>query len=163
MAVGNVKGGIGKTTLAVNLTICEALRGCDVLLVDGDEQGAARAFTQLRADEFATPGYTAVSLRGPAIRTQVRHPRSKYQRIIIDVGGRDTSSLRAALTFADILVVPEKFIRAPSGTEAKDEGRFIQTPIRFPPSLLARIDWAAKKTGLNRSSWIRYAATKDWT
>ena len=38
---------------------------------------------------------------------------------------------------------------------------FVQTPIRFPPSLLARIDRAAKKRGLNRSSWIRYAATKE--
>lgn len=90
-----------------------------------------RAFTPLRADEFATPGYTAVSLRGPAIRTQIPRLRGKYQRIIIDEGGRDTSSLRAALTFEGILVVPEKFC--------------IQTSILFPPSLLARIDWAVKK------------------
>lgn len=106
IAVGNVKGGVGKTTLAVNLTICEALRGIDVLLVDGDEQGTARAFTQLRADNIGMPGYTAVSLRGAEIRTQVRQLRNKYQRILIDVGGRDTASLRAALTVADVLVVP---------------------------------------------------------
>jgi chromosome partitioning protein len=106
IAVGNVKGGVGKTTLALNLTICEALSGGDVLLIDGDEQGTARAFTQLRAEQLGAPGYTAVSLHGAEIRTQVRQLRSKYQRIIVDVGGRDTSSLRAALTVADILVVP---------------------------------------------------------
>ena len=55
----------------------------------------------------------------------------------------------------------EKFIMAASATEVEQEGRFIQTPIRFPPSLLARIDRAAKKRGLNRSSWLRYAATKE--
>ena len=55
----------------------------------------------------------------------------------------------------------ENFILAASGTDAEQEGRFIQTPIRFPPSLLARIDRAAKKRGLNRSSWLRYAATKE--
>ena len=106
ITVGNVKGGVGKTTLAVNLTICEALGGRDVLLVDGDEQGTARSFTQLRADNLGAPGYTAVSLRGAEIRTQVRQLRNKYQCIVIDVGGRDTASLRAALTVADILVVP---------------------------------------------------------
>lgn len=106
VAVGNVKGGVGKTTLAVNLTICEALLGRDVLLVDGDEQGTARAFSQLRFEELGEPGYTAVSLHGAEIRSQARQLRSKYQRIIIDVGGRDTSSLRAGLTIADVLVIP---------------------------------------------------------
>jgi chromosome partitioning protein len=52
------------------------------------------------------PGYTAVSLRGAEIRTQVRQLRNKYQLIIIDVGGRDTASLRAALTVADVVVIP---------------------------------------------------------
>jgi chromosome partitioning protein len=76
------------------------------LLVDGDEQGTARAFTQLRADVLGAPGYSAVSLHGAEIRTQVRLLRAKYESIIIDVGGRDTASLRAALIVSDILVVP---------------------------------------------------------
>ena len=54
----------------------------------------------------------------------------------------------------------EKFIMG-SRNETEEDGRFVQTPIRFPPALLARIDRAAKKRGLNRSSWIRYAATKE--
>src|ERR1700741_1858512 len=55
----------------------------------------------------------------------------------------------------------EKFIMVASAKDTEEEGRFIQTPIRFPPALLARIDRAAKKKGLNRSSWVRYAATKE--
>jgi chromosome partitioning protein len=66
----------------------------------------ARAFTQLRAESLGAPGYTAVSLRGAEIRTQIRLLRAKHRQIVVDVGGRDTSSLRAALTVADILVVP---------------------------------------------------------
>lgn len=107
VAVGNVKGGVGKTTLAVNFAVARAQAGRDVLLVDGDEQGTAQAFTQLRAEAMeGNPGYTSVSLQGPAIRTQVRQLKDKYQEIVIDVGGRDTGSLRAALTIANILVVP---------------------------------------------------------
>lgn len=57
----------------------------------------------------------------------------------------------------------EKFILAASKTtgDQGEEGRFIQTPVRFPKGLLARIDHAAKKRGLNRSSWLRYAATRE--
>jgi hypothetical protein len=57
----------------------------------------------------------------------------------------------------------EKFIMAAPKppSDAETDSRFIQTPIRFPKDLLARIDWAAKKRGLNRSSWLRYAATRE--
>lgn len=33
-------------------------------------------------------------------------------------------------------------------------------PVRFPAELLARIDAAAKKRGLGRSSWVRYASSR---
>jgi chromosome partitioning protein len=97
LAIGNVKGGVGKTTLAVNLTI------------DGDEQGTALAFTEIRTQTKAgEPGYTAVALHGAALRTQARQLAPKYADIVIDVGGRDTGSLRAALTIADVVLVPVK-------------------------------------------------------
>jgi chromosome partitioning protein len=106
LVVGNTKGGVGKTTLAVNLAIAFALTGRDLLLVDGDEQGTATAFTQLRTDRLGSAGYTCVALTGATIRSQVRQLAAKYDDIIIDVGGRDTGSLRAALTVAHVLLVP---------------------------------------------------------
>ncbi len=108
LTIGNVKGGVGKTTLAVNVAIALSAAKRDVLLIDGDAQGTALAFTDLRTSAKGQPGYTAVALHGANIRTQVRQLAPKYADIVIDVGGRDTGSLRAALTVADIVLIPVK-------------------------------------------------------
>ena len=72
LTIGNTKGGVGKSTIAINIAILRALEGKDVLLVDGDDQGTASLFSQLRADQHKACGYTFVSLHGAAVRTQVR-------------------------------------------------------------------------------------------
>ena len=95
LTVGNTKGGVGKTTIAVNLAIARATAGRDVLLVDGDEQRTALTFTELRAEQRGNPGYTAVALDGPAIRTQVRQLAPKYDDVVIDVGGRAARHIEA--------------------------------------------------------------------
>jgi chromosome partitioning protein len=68
LAVGNTKGGVGKTTLAVNIAAARALRGADVLLIDGDEQASAATFAQLRQ----TQTFGTIQLHGAAIRQQMR-------------------------------------------------------------------------------------------
>jgi chromosome partitioning protein len=105
VTVANVKGGVGKTTLCVNLAVALA-RSHQVLLIDGDEQGTALAFTQLRA-ERGVSDYTAIALHGASIRSQVRlQLAGRYEYIVIDVGGRDSGSLRNALLVADLVLIP---------------------------------------------------------
>jgi chromosome partitioning protein len=106
---GNVKGGVGKSTLAVNFAIGRARARRDVLLVDGDEQKTALAFYDLRTEQKGDDGagYTCIALQGASLRTQVRQKFApKYDDIIIDVGGRDTGSFRAALTVTNVVVIP---------------------------------------------------------
>lgn len=106
IVLAQTKGGVGKTTLAVNFAVARSQAGRDLLLVDADEQGTASDFTALRTEQLGSPGYTAIQLSGVAVRTQVIQMAGKYQDVIIDAGGRDTGALRAALTVADVAVVP---------------------------------------------------------
>jgi len=104
---GGIKGGSGKTTVATNLAVIRAGQGRDVLLVDADDQETATDFTNLRNERGeSTAQYTGIKLTGAAVRTEVLRLAPKYQDIIIDTGGRDTTSQRAALSVAHALLVP---------------------------------------------------------
>jgi len=105
--VGGIKGGSGKTTIAAHLAIMRVYDGQDVLLVDADEQGTASDFTLLRNENTnGNAGYTCVKLTGKSVRNEVNRQTKKYDDIIIDCGARDTTSLRAAITVSDIILVP---------------------------------------------------------
>lgn len=107
VVVGGIKGGSGKTTVATHLAILCAQAGWDVVLIDADDQETATDFTILRhARRAEGAGYTSLQLTGPAVRTATQRLAATYDHLIIDTGGRDTTSQRAALTVADILLVP---------------------------------------------------------
>lgn len=107
IVVGGIKGGSGKTTIATNLAVIRSAENRDLLLIDADDQETSTDFTMLRNERIETgAGYTSIKLTGPAVRTQTQRLADKYQDIVIDTGGRDTTSQRAALTMADLLLVP---------------------------------------------------------
>jgi chromosome partitioning protein len=85
---GGIKGGSGKTTLATNLAVYLASKGRDVLAVDADDQGS---FIRQSDKE---------------VRSEVLKLASKFDDIVIDTGGRDTASQRAALSITDVYLVP---------------------------------------------------------
>lgn len=107
ITIGGIKGGSGKTTVATNLAVMRANRGRDVLLIDADDQETATDFTALRTEKReGGAGYTGIKLTGPAVRTETLKLKGKYQDIVIDTGGRDTTSQRAALAVSDVLLIP---------------------------------------------------------
>ncbi len=107
VTVGGIKGGSGKTTVATNLVVLRSHAGRDVLLIDADDQETSSDFTALRNERQENgAGYTVIKLTGPAVRTETLRLKGKYQDIIIDTGGRDTTSQRAAVSVSDVLLVP---------------------------------------------------------
>jgi chromosome partitioning protein len=107
IVVGGIKGGSGKTTVATNLAVMRSAEGHDVLLIDADDQETSTDFTIIRNERRPEgAGYTSIKLTGAAVRTETLRLANKYEDIIIDTGGRDTTSQRAALTVADALLVP---------------------------------------------------------
>lgn len=107
VTVGNTKGGVGKTTISVNLAIARALAGRDVWLIDGDRQGTAQAAISIRAEAGHSPGIACATYPdGPTLRAQVQQQAGKFDDVVIDAGGRDSTALRAALVLSDVLLVP---------------------------------------------------------
>ena len=104
--VGHSKGGVGKSTLATNLAVMAALRGCDVLLVDADVgQASSAGWAALRDSEGLAPRVPSVQKSGNLI-ADVRDLAGRYDHVIIDAGGRDSTEIRSALMVADTLVMP---------------------------------------------------------
>lgn len=103
---GGIKGGSGKTTIATHLAAMRSVAS-DVLLVDADDQQTASDFTLWRNERLnGGAGYSLVQLAGAAVRYELLNLNDRYGDIIVDTGGRDTTSQRAALTIADTLLVP---------------------------------------------------------
>ena len=107
VTIGNTKGGVGKTTLALNIALGLALRGRDVWLIDGDRQGTASTAIQIRGESGVVPVIACAQYTdGAALMAQVKHQAGKFQDIVIDAGGRDSTALRAAIMLSDIIIVP---------------------------------------------------------
>lgn len=106
--IAGVKGGTGKTTIATNLAVMRAATGKKLLLVDADEQGSTSIWANQRDVLGIETRWTTVSFGGKSLRSQLLRMQDDYDDIIIDVGGRETTSLRASLSIADVCIVPFK-------------------------------------------------------
>lgn len=105
--IGGIKGGGGKTTLSVNLASYLSSIGKETLLVDADDQQTSTDYTILRnANHPDLPSYTQVQLYEESVLTQVTNLKKNFEFVIIDTGGRDTTSQRAALGVCDIAIIP---------------------------------------------------------
>lgn len=105
MIVGilNQKGGVGKTTLSVNLAASLARNGARVLLIDADPQGSALDWAAVRQKE---PLFSVIGLPRPTIHKEVGQVGKGYDHIVIDGPPRVTDLARSAIMASDVVLIP---------------------------------------------------------
>jgi chromosome partitioning protein len=103
LAVLNQKGGVGKTTVAINLAAMYAKAGKRVLLVDADPQGSALAWSAARQGEALFP---VVGMPKPTLHKDLPTVARAYDLTIIDGAPRINELGRAAIMASDLIVTP---------------------------------------------------------
>lgn len=120
IAVGNLKGGTGKSTIAVNLACALHAEGKDTVLVDADAQGTAadwHAGDRLPIAVEALPlGSERDAQRWVA---RVLGLKQSVDRVVVDLPPQVGSGIASALLIAELFLIPV----TPSGVDLRATGR----------------------------------------
>ena len=127
------KGGVGKTTLSLNLASHWHAKGRRVLVVDADPQGSALAWSSARA---APPIFPVVGMAKPSLHRDLPAIAADYDVTVIDGAPRVNDLGRAAILASDLVLIPVQ----PSPFDvwaADDTVQLIQEAQQFKEALKA--------------------------
>ncbi|HEX7719696.1 MAG TPA: AAA family ATPase [Woeseiaceae bacterium] len=151
--IANEKGGVGKTTLAVNLAAMCALAGREVLLVDTDGQASASNWAAVRHENGVVPAITAVAKTGK-VGHDLARLSEKYEVVIVDAGGRDSLEMRQAMAVCDKMLLPIR----PAQFDVWSLSRMSQLVTDIEERIENKLDVAAIINGASPNPAVRETA-----
>ena len=98
----NQKGGVGKTTLAINVAGCLARQGHRVLLIDADKQGSATTWASLREDA----PFQVVSMARSNMARDALKLAGDYTHTVIDGPPHAEEIARSCIVASDFVALP---------------------------------------------------------
>lgn len=103
LGVLSQKGGVGKTTLAINLAAVFVRSGLRTLLVDADPQGSSLAWSSAREQE---PLFPVVGMAKPTLHRDLPEIAKDYDMVVLDGAPRVNDLGRSAIMAADFVIIP---------------------------------------------------------
>lgn len=126
IAIANQKGGVGKTTTAINVSACLGLRGKKVLIIDSDPQGNTSSGLGINAKEAELTIYDCLVNETPIEEVMVE---TEYKNLFLCPG-----NINLAGAELELVDVENREYRLKSAlSKIKDQFDFIF--IDCPPSL----------------------------
>ena len=126
ITIASTKGGVGKSTLAVNLSAQFAKQEHAVALLDADPQGSAFKWNTVRQSVIDAgtelPSIFAASVQGQTLLDLSKEKSDQGYYVFIDSAGVDNQSTRSALVRSDYVLM----IAAPSTLDLWELGTLLK-------------------------------------
>ena len=102
ISIVNQKGGVGKTTIAINLAACIAERGQRVLLIDGDPQGSCFKWQNISKNST----FDVIHHPKADFHKKLTKLTQDYKHTIIDTPPAIGNITRTALAVSNLAILP---------------------------------------------------------